>query len=85
MPEGLRDDDVVAAYRRYYAAEKQGYWVGERWAGIEVKTDVGELSDVQRAWHAAMKGKGGFVAVVRDAGDIVPALAACDAGAVEWP
>jgi len=61
-----------------------GAW-RRRWAGIEVKTDVGELSDIQRAWHAAMKGKGGFVAVVRGAGDIVPALAACDAGAVEWP
>jgi hypothetical protein len=31
MPEELRGDDAVAAYRRYYAAEKQGYWVGERW------------------------------------------------------
>jgi formylmethanofuran dehydrogenase subunit A len=31
MPEELRGDDVVAAYRRYYCAEKQGYWVGERW------------------------------------------------------
>jgi hypothetical protein len=31
MPEGHRGDDVVAAYRRYYAAEKRGYWVGERW------------------------------------------------------
>lgn len=31
MPEELRGGDVVAAYRRYYAVEKQGYWVGERW------------------------------------------------------
>lgn len=61
-----------------------GAW-RRRWAGFEVKTDVGELSDGQKMWHAAMKGKGGFVALVRSAADIVPALAACDAGAVEWP
>ena len=33
MPEQYCDDDIIASYRRYYAAEKRGYWRKTRFPG----------------------------------------------------
>lgn len=57
--------------------------VNGRWLGIELKTDTGVLSDAQKQWHAAARARGQFVTVVRDPGELRPAVIRCIEGKLQ--
>lgn len=61
-----------------------GLLVGSgRFVGFEIKTPTGSLSSNQRAWHAAVRANGGFVAVVRCVDGALEALARAESGAAQ--
>ncbi len=50
---------------------------------LEVKTDTGRVSPDQHAWHAVMKRRGAFVAVVRSPEEAIAAVHRAVAGGSE--